>query len=57
MANHTIMAVMLPWVMMYDRAMDVPWMVARIAESFGLNCSPIVSPPVIVCFPRVRSLL
>ncbi len=37
MANHMIMAVMSPLVTMYDRAMDVPWMAARMAESFGFD--------------------
>jgi hypothetical protein len=39
-ANHMIMAVMSPWVTMYDRAIDVPWTAAKMAESLGLNSSP-----------------
>ena len=49
MANYWIMAVMSPLVTMYDRAMDVPWMAARMAESFGLNSSPSCLFPPVYC--------
>lgn len=57
MAKQTMVAVMFPCVAMYASVTDVAWMAASIAESFGLNVSPMTSPPVTVCFPRVRSLL
>jgi hypothetical protein len=58
MANQMIVAVRSPWVAMYARAADVALTAARMAESFGLNSSPVVFHlRVTVGFPIVRSLL
>jgi len=46
MANHIMVAVMSPWLTMYARPTDAPWIAAKTAESFGLNWNPTrFSPP------------
>ena len=55
MAKQTMVAVMFPCVTMYVRVTEVEWMAASMAESFGLNVSPMGSPPLLFVFPEFEA--
>ena len=56
-ANHMIVAVMFPWLTMYAKPTDAPWMMARTVDSFGLNSNPILTLHLlaVVAVPSVRN--